>query len=63
MEATETYMPSNSNSVSIQRFVGNFRSGFVRDPNQDQCKKIVSRIKEDKGLVWAAEEACENSDV
>jgi len=61
VEASETYIPSNSPSISIERVVDTLRGGFKPDPNQ--VKGIVYRIKEDDGLVRAAQEACKNADV
>jgi putative component of toxin-antitoxin plasmid stabilization module len=61
VEASETYIPSNSSSISIERVVDTLRGGFKPDPNQG--KGIVYRIKEDAGLVRAAQEACKNADV
>ena len=64
MEASETYIPNNSFSISIERVVETLRGGFKPDPSQGQFKKgIVYRIKENSGLVRAAEEACKNADV
>ena len=64
VEAIETSTPSTSNSSSIERLVDTLRGGFKPDPNQGQFKKrIVSRIREDPGLVRAAEEACNNQQV
>jgi len=55
VEASETYIPSNSSSISIERVVNTLRGGFRRE--------VVSLIKEDAGLVRAAKEACKNADV
>ena len=56
--------PSNSSSISIERVVDTLRGGFKPDPSQGQFKKgIVYRIKEDAGLVRAAQDACKNADV
>ena len=61
VEASETYIPSNSSSISIERVVDTPRGGFKQDPNQG--KEIVYRINEDAGLVRAAQDACKNADV
>jgi hypothetical protein len=61
VEASETYIPSNSSSISIERVVDTLRGGFKPDPNQ--VKRIVYRIKEDSGLVRLAQEACKNQRV
>lgn len=61
VEASETYIPSNSSSISIERGFDTLRGGFKPDLNQG--KGIVYRIKEDAGLVRAAQEACKNADV
>ena len=34
VEASETYIPSNSPSISIERVVDTLRGGFKPDPNQ-----------------------------
>jgi hypothetical protein len=59
VEASETSIPSNSPPIPIERVVDTLRGGFK--PGQFK-KGIVSRIKEDPGLVWAAQEACKNAD-
>ena len=59
VEASETSRPSNS--ILIEWVVDTFRGGFRPDPSQG--KGIVSRIKEDAGLVRAAQEVYKNADV
>ena len=63
METSETYIPSNSPSTSIESVVDTLRGGFKPDPNHNSGRKISSLIKNDFGLVRAAEEACKNADV
>ena len=49
-------------TVGIERVVETPRGGFKTDPSQGRVS-LVYRIKEDSGLVRAAESACKDGDV
>nr|YP_010472373.1 hypothetical protein N4L43_pgp136 [Pleurosigma intermedium]UVG41984.1 hypothetical protein [Pleurosigma intermedium] len=62
VEATYTYNTNATQSVVKERVVETPRGGF-RDSNKLSKKQIVSKIREDPGLVRLAEEACNNQRV
>jgi hypothetical protein len=60
--AEATYSTNATQPVIIERVVETPRGGFKTDPSQERVV-LVSRIKEDSGLVRAAERACEDREV
>jgi hypothetical protein len=60
--AEATYSTNATQPVVIERIVETPRGGFKPDPSQERVV-LVSRIKEDPGLVRAAERACKDPEV